>query len=148
MEVAKNSKARFEYEIIEEFEAGIVLTGSEVKSMRLKKVAIVDSYGVIKGHEVFLINMRIEPYLYGHHFNHEPARTRKLLLHKKEINRLKGKLAEKGWALIPLKIYFKNNKTVKILLGLCKGKKLHDKRQSIKDKDLNRDAQRELKSYK
>ncbi|MDH4262027.1 MAG: SsrA-binding protein SmpB [Spirochaetia bacterium] len=148
MEVAKNSKARFEYEIIEEFEAGIVLTGSEVKSMRLKKASIVDSYGVIKGNEVFLINMRVEPYLHGHHFNHEPVRSRKLLLHKNEISRLKSKLAEKGWALIPLKIYFKENRTVKILLGLCRGKKLHDKRQSIKDKDLSRDAMRELKSYK
>jgi len=148
MEVAKNSKARFAYEIIEDLEAGIVLTGSEVKSMRLKKVSIVDSYAVIKNNEIFLINMRIEPYTHGHHFNHEPVRNRKLLLHKKEIARLKGKLAEKGWALIPLKIYFKDNRNVKILLGLCRGKKLHDKRQSIKDKDLNREAQRELKSYK
>lgn len=148
MEIAKNTKARFEYEIIEEIEAGIVLSGSEVKSLRLKKAAIVDSYGVIKGQEVFLINMRIEPYLHGHHFNHEPVRSRKLLLHKKEIARLKSKLAEKGWALVPLKLYFKNNKTVKVLLGLCRGKKLHDKRQSIKDKDLNRDALRELKNYK
>jgi len=148
MEIAKNSKARFEYEIIEEFEAGIVLTGSEVKSMRQKKVSLVDSYGVIKSNEVFLINMRVEPYLHGHHFNHEPVRTRKLLFHKKEIGRLKSKLAEKGWALIPLKIYFKNNRTVKVLIGLCRGKKLHDKRQSIKDKDLKREAMRELKSFK
>jgi len=148
MEVAKNSKARFEYEIIEEFEAGIVLSGSEVKSMRLKKVAISDSYAVIKQNEVQLINLRIEPYSHGHHFNHEPLRSRKLLLHRKEIDRLKSKLSEKGWTIIPLKIYFKNNKNVKILLGLCRGKKIHDKRQSIKNNDLNRDAMRELKNYK
>ena len=148
MEIVKNTKARFLYQVLEEIEAGIVLTGTEVKSLRLKKVALVDAYGVIKQDELFLLNLRIEPYSHSTHFTHDPVRTRKLLLHSKEIKRIKGKLSEKGWAIIPLKMYFKNNKNVKVLLGLCKGKKAHDKRDSIKNKDLNREALRELKSFK
>jgi SsrA-binding protein len=148
VEIAKNSRARFEYEILEDFEAGIVLAGSEVKSLRNKKVSLVDSYAVFKGSELFLINMRIEPYTAGSHFNPEPLRSRKILLKKKELVRLKSKLAEKGLSLIPLKIYFKNNRLVKVLLGLARGKKIHDKRQSLKEKDLDREAQRELKNFK
>ncbi|MDH4200975.1 MAG: SsrA-binding protein SmpB [Spirochaetia bacterium] len=148
MEIVKNSKARFEYEILEEIEAGIVLAGSEVKSLRLKKVSLVDSYAKFKGNELFLVNARIEPYTHGSFFNHDPVGSRKLLLKKKELFRLKGKLAEKGWTIIPLKMYFKDNKIVKVLLGLCRGKKAHDKRQSIKDKDLKKEALRELKHFK
>ena len=147
MDIAVNKKARFNYEILEQFEAGIVLTGTEVKSIRAKKISLVDSHAVFKGDELFLLNARIEPYSHGTHFNHEPARSRKLLLHKKEIMRLKGKLKEKGWVLVPLKVYFKNNKHVKVQLGLGKGKKTHDKRQVIKERDLDRDARRELKNF-
>lgn len=148
MDIIKNAKARFDYEILDEFEAGIVLQGSEVKSLRLKKAQIADAFAKFLGHELYLVNFRIDPYEHGSHFNHDPARSRKLLLKKKELTRLKSKLAEKGWALIPLKLYFKDNKRVKVLLGLCRGKKTHDKRQTIKDRDLQREALRELKNFK
>jgi len=147
MDIAINKKARFNYEILEQFEAGIVLLGTEVKSIRAKKISLVDSHAVFKGNELYLVNARIEPYSHGTSFNHEPTRSRKLLMHKKEIMRLKGKLKEKGWVLVPLKVYIKNNKNVKVQLGLGKGKKIHDKRQTIKNRDLDRDAQRELKNF-
>lgn len=148
MDIAVNKKARYNYEILEQFEAGIVLLGTEVKSIRAKKISLVDSHAVFKGDELFLINARIEPYSHGNVFNHEPGRSRKLLLHKKEIMRLKGKLREKGWVLVPIKVYLKNKKHIKVQLGLGKGKKTHDKSQAIKERDLDRDAQRELKNYR
>lgn len=147
MEIARNKKARFNYEIIEDFEAGIVLTGTEVKSLRQKKVNIGDAYATISRDELYLTNARIEPYSHGTHSNHEPERPRKLLMKRKEIEKLRGKLNEKGLALLPLKMYFNNKGIVKVLLGLGKGKKMHDKRQTIKERDIKRDTERELKNW-
>jgi|SRR6056297_3664321 len=144
MDVAKNKKARFEYEILETIEAGIVLRGTEVKSVRQKKVSIQESYARIKDGEAYIIGMTISPYEMGNQFNHEPARERKLLLHRQELKRLTGKLKEKGFTLVPLKIYFKNGK-VKILLGLGKGKTTYDKRKTIQKREADRELQRAVK---
>jgi SsrA-binding protein len=140
-EIVQNKKARFEYEILDTIEAGIVLKGTEVKSVRLKKVNIQDSYARIKDGEAFLYGMNISPYESGNIFNHDPLRVRKLLLHKQEIKRLTGKQQEKGLTLVPLKVYWKNGK-VKVLLGLAKGKTLYDKRHDIKKRDSDRELQR------
>ena len=121
-----NRKANYDYFIIEEYEAGIVLKGSEVKSIREGKANIKDSYGIIKNNEAFLLNMHVSKYDEASVFNHEENRTRKLLLHKKEILKLRDKVEISGLTIIPLKLYFNKNK-VKILLGLCKGKKNYDK---------------------
>lgn len=139
-----NRKVRFDYEILEEVEAGIVLTGTEIKSIKDGKANLKDSYGIIKNSEVFLLNMHISQYKEGNIFNHEETRTRKLLLHKKEILKLRDKLELQGLTLVPLKLYFKKNK-VKILLGLGKGKKTYDKRESIKEKDIKRNMEKEYK---
>ncbi len=139
----KNRKAYYNYEILETYEAGIALKGTEIKSIRLGNVSINDSYGIIKNNEVFLLNMYISEYKHGNMFNHNETRTRKLLLHKKEIIKLNDKLLT-GLTLIPLKLYFKKNK-VKILLGLAKGKKSYDKRQVIKERDIKRELQKEFK---
>jgi SsrA-binding protein len=147
IEIIKNKKARFEYEIIDTYEAGIVLRGTEVKSIRQKKVSIQESYGKIKKGEVFLVGMNISLYAMGNYFNHDPLRERKLLLHSYEIKRLTGKLNEKGYTLVPLKMYIKNGK-VKLEIGLAKGKNVRDKRRTIQDRDMNRDMQREIKMYK
>lgn len=144
IEIANNKKARFEYEIIDTFEAGIALLGTEVKSLRLKKVSINEAYAKIWKGEVFIVGMNISQYDMGNKFNHEPVRDRKLLLHKQEIKRLTGKLKEKGFTLIPLKLYFKNGKA-KILLGLGKGKTKYDKRKAILKRDIEREFQREWK---
>jgi SsrA-binding protein len=146
IEILKNKKARFEYEIVDTFEAGIVLKGTEVKSIRQKKVNIQESYAKIKNGEAFIIGMNISLYKMGNFFNHDPLRDRKLLLHKQEIKRLTGKLNEKGFTLIPLRMYFKNGR-VKIELGLARGKNIHDKRRTIQDRDMKRDMQREIKKY-
>ena len=139
-----NRKARFNYEIIDTIECGIVLKGTEIKSIRDDKANIKDSYGIIRNNEVYILNMHISPYENGGVFNHQETRTRKLLLHKKEILKLKNKLELEGFTLIPLKLYFVNGKA-KIELGLCKGKKLYDKREDSK----KRDGERELaKKYK
>jgi SsrA-binding protein len=143
-EIAVNKKARFEYEIIETFEAGIVLKGTEVKSMRARKVNIADAFARIKNGEAFIVKMNIALYENGNRFNHEPERERKLLLHAREIKRLTGKLKEKGLTLVPLKAYFHNGK-VKVLLGLGKGKAKYDKRRAIQKRESNRDLQRALK---
>ncbi|HOE21354.1 MAG TPA: SsrA-binding protein SmpB [Spirochaetota bacterium] len=140
-EIVQNKKARFEYEILDTIEAGIVLKGTEVKSVRLKKVNIQDAYARIKDGEAFLYGMNISPYESGNIFNHDPLRVRKLLLHKQEIKRLTGKQQEKGLTLVPLKVYWKNGK-VKVLLGLAKGKTLYDKRHDIKKRDSDRELQR------
>jgi SsrA-binding protein len=144
--IINNKKARFNYEILDTFEAGIVLKGTEVKSLRQKKVSIQESYAKITNGEVFITGLTISAYEMGNRFNHEPDRERKLLLHKQEIKRLTGKLQEKGLTLVPLKIYFKNGKA-KLLLGLGKGKALYDKRKAIRDRDTKRDMEREIKKY-
>lgn len=141
-----NRKANYEYEIIDTLEVGIVLTGTEIKSIKNGMANIKDSYAIIRKNEVFLLNMHISPYEQGNIFNHEETRTRKLLLHKNEILKLNEKINLLGYTLIPLKLYFKKNKA-KILLGLAKGKKLYDKREAIKKKDIDRDTKRILKNY-
>ncbi len=140
-----NRKAKYDYEIFDTYEAGIVLKGTEIKAIRSGKANLKDSYGVIKNEEVFLLNMHISPYENGNIFNHDETRTRKLLLHKKEIKKIKNNLELKGYTLIPLKLYFKNGKA-KILLGIAKGKKTYDKREAIKKKDMLRNVQKELKN--
>lgn len=139
-----NRKARFNYEVIDAIECGIVLKGTEIKSIRDGKANIKDSYGIIKNNEVFILNMHISPYENGGVFNHEETRTRKLLLHKKEILKLKNKLELEGFTLIPLKLYFVNGRA-KIELGLCKGKKLYDKREDAKKKDEMREISKKYK---
>ena len=139
-----NRKAKYDYQIFETFEVGIVLTGTEIKSIRAGKANLKDSYATIKKGEALLINMHISPYEQGNIFNHEETRTRKLLLHKKEIIKLSDKLKLEGFTLVPLKLYFKKNKA-KILLGLAKGKKTYDKRETIKRRDIERDIQTRLK---
>ena len=145
--IAKNRKARFEYEILQTFETGIVLKGTEVKSLRAGRVNISDSHCRINAQlEVFLVNLHISPHEFGNRVNHDPLRERKLLLHKREIRRLYGQIREKGLTLIPLKLYFVRGH-VKIELGLVRGKKLYDKRESMKKKELDRDVERNLKSF-
>jgi len=146
IDVLRNKKARFEYEILDTYEAGVVLKGTEVKSIREKKVNIQESYAYIKNGEVFIIGMNISLYEKGNYFNHEPLRERKLLLHKYEIRKLVGKLAERGYTLVPLRMYIKNGK-VKLELGLAKGKDTRDKRRTIQDRDMKRDLQREIRKY-
>lgn len=140
-----NRKANFNYEILERIECGIVLKGTEIKSIRMGKANIKDSYGIIKNNEVFILNMHISPYENGGVFNHEETRTRKLLLHKKEILKLKNKLDLDGFTLIPLKLYFVHDKA-KIELGLCRGKKLYDKRESVKKRDVEREIAKKYKA--
>ena len=147
IEIARNKKARFDYEIIETFEAGIVLAGSEVKSLRQKKASIQESYARIKDGEVYITGMNIAVYEMANRFNHEPVHDRKLLLHRHEIKQLIGKVQEKGLTLVPLKLYFKNGK-VKVELGLAKGKARYDKRDSIKKRDVDRELQRDWKNYR
>ena len=142
--IATNKKARHNYHIDDEYEAGIVLAGSEVKSIRGGRVSFKDSYADIKNGEVWLRQLHISPYEYAYNANHDSLRNRKLLLHNYEIRKLIGKIKEKGYTLVPLKIYFKNDK-IKVLIGLGKGKKLYDKRESIKQKDIKRDLDREKK---
>lgn len=140
-----NRKARHDYFIEEEYECGIVLTGTEIKSIRDGKANIKDSYAIIRKNELFLLNMFISHYKEGNIFNHNETRTRKLLMHKKEILKLNDKIALQGYTLIPLKVYFKGNKA-KVLLGLCKGKKNYDKRESIKERDIKRQLDKDTKA--
>ena len=134
-----NREAKFNYFILEEIECGIALLGTEIKSIRDSKCNLKDSYAIIRNNEVYLLNMHINEYKEGNLFNHDPKRTRKLLLHKSEIKKLKNHVEQDGCTLVPLKLYFvKNN--VKILLGLCKGKKNFDKRDTIKKRELDREA--------
>lgn len=136
-----NRKARHDYFIEEEYECGIALTGTEIKSIRSGSCNLKDSYAIVRKGEVFILNMFIAPYHEGNIFNHQETRTRKLLLHKKEIQKLDQKIKLQGYTLIPLKLYFHHNRA-KILLGLCKGKKNFDKREAMKEKDLKREMQR------
>ena len=139
-----NRKARHDYFIKEEFECGIALKGTEIKSIREGTCNIQDSYGIIKKNELYILNMFIGEYKEGNIFNHQETRTRKLLMHKKEILKLSNKITLEGFTLIPLKVYFKINKA-KILLGLCKGKKDYDKRESIKERDIKRELEKKMK---
>ena len=141
-----NRKARHDYFIEDEYEAGIVLTGTEVKSVRAGKCNIKDCYGIVRNGEVFLLNMYIAEYKEGSIFNHKETRSRKLLLHKKEIRKITDDLNVRGLTLVPLKAYFKGS-NLKILLGVCRGKKNYDKRESIKERDINREVAKNLKKY-
>ncbi len=140
-----NRVARHDYFIEEVYEAGIELTGTEIKSIRSGNAAIRDSYGIIRNHEVFLLNMFVAPYREGNIYNHEEVRTRKLLLHKKEIKKIENRLNTESLTLIPLKLYFKNNR-LKVELAICKGKKNYDKRESIKERDIKRNLDKQLKN--
>jgi SsrA-binding protein len=142
--IAQNKKARHDYFIEQTFEAGIVLSGTEVKSIRQGKVTIKESYAIIKGGEVFIFGMHVSPYEQGNIFNKDPLRDRKLLLHRYEINKLIGSIQQKGMSLVPIELYFRNGK-VKLELGLGKGKKLYDKREDIAKKDAMRDIDRRIK---
>ena len=145
--VTTNRKAFHDYHIHETYEAGISLLGTEVKSLRAGSANLKESYVIIKDEEAFLLNCHISPYSHGNIQNHEPLRTRKLLLHKKEISRLWGNISQKGFTLVPLKIYFKSGK-VKIAIGLAKGKRQYEKRETIKEKEANREIERHMKAYK
>jgi SsrA-binding protein len=142
--IAQNKKARHDYFIEETYEAGIVLSGTEVKSVRAGKVNLKDSYAMIKDGEVFINNMHISPYEKGNIFNKDPIRTRKLLLHKKEISKLIGYITQKGYSLIPLRVYMVRG-LVKIDLAIAKGKKAYDKRQDIAKRDAKREIERQFK---
>ncbi|MGN1327044.1 MAG: SsrA-binding protein SmpB [Clostridia bacterium] len=141
--IAKNPTARHNYDIIDTIEAGIVLTGTEIKSIRNGKVNLKDSYAALQNGEVYVYSMHISPYEHGNIFNKDPLRNRKLLLNKKEIFRLAGMIKQKGYTLIPISLYFKNN-IVKLELGICKGKKLYDKREDLKKKDSDMYIQKHL----
>jgi SsrA-binding protein len=145
--VAENRKARYNYFFEDTFEAGMVLLGTEVKSLRQGRVNLKDGYARIKKGEVFVHQIHIGEYPFAYYGNHEPLRIRKLLLHKKQIKRLYGKVNEKGYSLIPIKIYFKNGK-VKLTLALAKGKRKFDKRETIRRRDQERDLERSKKEYK
>ena len=140
-----NRKARYDYEIEDTFEAGIVLKGTEIKSIRNGQANIKDCYAIVKNNEVFLLNMYIAKYNDASIFNHDERRTRKLLLNKKEILKLRDRVEISGYTLVPIKLYFKGNRA-KILLGVCKGKKNYDKRESIKEKDVKREIEKSLKN--
>ena len=142
----KNKKAYFDYEIIKEYEAGIELKGTEIKAIRNGSVSLKDSFARLKNEEVYVINMYIAKYEQGNIFNHEERRERKLLLHKKEIKKIKEAITQDGYSLIPLKLYFQKN-YAKLLIGVAKGKKLYDKRESLKKKDLEREQRRNLENY-
>ena len=143
--IARNKRARHDYEILETWEAGIVLTGTEVKSLRDGRAQITDAYGIVKDGEVWLLNAHIAPYAQGNIWNHDPVRTRKLLLHQKEIRQLIGAVERKGLTLVALELYFKHGRA-KVRLGLARGKKLHDKRADLKERDDAREVQRALRS--
>ncbi|MEX0720571.1 MAG: SsrA-binding protein SmpB [Balneolaceae bacterium] len=144
----QNRKARHDYQVDETFEAGLVLKGTEVKSLRQGKASFTDSFAFIDNEEVFLRELYIKPYEHGSFYNHDPVRPRKLLLNKKEIRALDKATQQKGYTIIPLKLYFKGGKA-KVLIGLAKGKKQYDKRESIKEKDVKRQIDRNVKgNYK
>src|SRR5881628_3959391 len=139
--IATNRRARHEYEILETVEAGLVLRGTEVKSLREGQVSFKDSYASVRNGEGWLLGCHINPYSHGTDANHDPERDRKLLLHRREINRLTGKIAERGLTLIPLRIYFKQGRA-KLEIGLARGKKLHDKRSTLREREVRREMDR------
>lgn len=143
--IAENKKASFDYFLEVRYEAGIVLLGTEIKSIRNNACNLKDSYAIVKNNEMFLLNMHISEYKHGNLFNHEPLRTRKLLLHKKEILKIQLKMKQEGYTLVPTKIYINDSGKVKIEIALAKGKHNYDKRESIKEKDQKRNIQRNYK---
>jgi SsrA-binding protein len=145
--VARNKKARFNYEIVDRMEAGLALKGTEVKSLRMGKANLTDAYGKLKNGEAWLMSCHISPYPYAYYDNHEPERPRKLLLHKRQIRKLTGKVNEQGMSLIPLAIYFKRGKA-KVELALARGKRKYDKRQALKKRDQEREVARALRHYR
>jgi len=142
--IAQNKKARFNYSVEESYECGIALEGTEVKSVKAGNVSFPDSFAEIINNEVWVRNFHISEYSYSAMFNHDPDRKKKLLLHREEIKRIQRKVEEKGYTLIPLDFYLKKGR-IKLTLGVCKGKKLFDKRESIKERDIQRDVQREFR---
>ena len=142
--ICTNKRARRDYSVDETYEAGMVLMGTEVKALRQGKANLKDSYARIKEGEIFLVDSHVSPYSYGNQFNHDPDRTRKLLMHKREIRKLYGKTREKGFTLIPLRMYFKDGKA-KVEIGLAKGKKLYDKRDDLKRRAMEREIERSFK---
>ncbi len=146
--IAKNKKAFFNYEILETYEAGIALVGSEVKSIREGRISLKESFAEIKGGEVFLVNCHISPYEASNRFNHDPLRERKLLLHRREIKRLTGKTQEKGLTLVPTKVEINDKGKVKVEIGLAKGKRIYQKRESIRERDRDREMHAELKRWR
>jgi len=142
--IAQNKKARHDFSVEETYEAGMVLTGTEIKSIRNRRVNLKDSFARVTGGEVWMSNLHISPYEQGNRYNHDPVRARKLLLHRKQINELIGLTQQKGYTIVPLKIYIKNG-VAKVLIGIGKGKKKHDKREDLKQKDANREIQRAMK---
>src|SRR3989441_8418578 len=143
--VATNRRARHEYEILETIEAGLVLRGTEVKSLRAGQVTFKDSYATIRNGEAWLIGCHISPYSHGTDANHEPERDRKLLLHRREISRLSGKISERGLTLVPLRLYFKAGRA-KVELGLARGKKLHDKRSALREREVRREMDKSARA--
>jgi SsrA-binding protein len=143
-----NRKAKFEYEILEKFEAGLLLVGSEVKSLRLGQGSIAESFILIRGTKALLIGSFIAPYEQAGKQNHDPKRIRELLLHKREIGKLLTKVKEKGLTIIPIKLYFNNRGLAKLEIGLARGKKLHDKREAIRERDMNRQVARDMRKYR
>jgi SsrA-binding protein len=146
--VAKNKKAFFNYEILESYEAGISLLGSEVKSIREGRVSLKESYAEIKQGEVFLLSCHVSPYGPANLLNHDPLRERKLLLHRREIKRLIGKIKERGYTLVPTKVFINEKGKVKVEIGLAKGKRVHQKREAIRERDREREMQSELKRFR
>jgi SsrA-binding protein len=142
--ISNNRKAGYEYHLLERFEAGVELVGTEVKSLRRKAASLQDAFGAVEGVEVFLYNCHIAPYEQGNRFNHEPRRRRRLLMHKREILRLKGRIQEKGLTLVPTRLYFKNGK-VKVELALARGKRQYDKRAAVAKRDADREVEREMR---
>ena len=143
----KNKRAKFEFEFLETFTAGLQLYGTEIKSIRNNKASIAEAYGVIIKNELFIRNMYIADYENGSHYNHEPKRDRKLLLNKVELTKLQKKLKNKGLTIVPVKLFISNNGWAKINIALAKGKKIHDKREDLKSKDAQREIDRKLKSF-
>jgi SsrA-binding protein len=142
--IAQNRRARFEYEVLDTLECGIVLVGSEVKSLRVGKMTLEDAYGRVKDGEVWLHGCEIPEYEKANRMNHLPKRPRKLLLHRREVRKFANRALEQGLTLVPLKMYFKQGRA-KLLMGLCKGKKLHDKRETVKKRDTQRDIERAMR---
>jgi SsrA-binding protein len=143
--IATNRKARHDYEVLETYEAGLALRGTEVKSLRQGQVTFKDAYASIANGEAWLVGCHITPYSHGSDANHDPERSRKLLLHRREINRLMGKVAERGLTIVPLRLYFKEGRA-KLEIGLARGKKLHDKRQTIRERDARREMAKEARA--
>jgi len=145
--IATNRRARHEYEILETVEAGLVLRGTEVKSLRAGQVTFKDSFATVRNNEAWLRGCHISPYSHGTDANHQPERDRKLLLHQREISRLTGKIAERGLTLVPLRLYFKKGRA-KLELGLARGKKLHDKRSSLREREVRREMDRAARAHR